>query len=271
MPSGDTWYRVTFTLPPNFVNPSLQGQIHVDNNAQIYLNPPTTALPSPNNQIGAVPGGTASNFRNPPESFGTTNPALFVSGQNTLYFRVSNVGGPTGLDYQATVAYCEVIDLPVELTCVQGIVTIRGTSNGETITGTAGQDYIAGLGGNDIIDGLGGNDIICGDDGDDILRGGAGNDRIIGGSGNDGMDGGSGNDGMWGEADNDRMFGGSGNDGLNGGAGDDTPLNGGAGDDVVDGRDTMGTDSLNGGPHINGDFCISGPGDTKVPGTCEFA
>jgi Ca2+-binding RTX toxin-like protein len=264
--SGDVWYRVSFTLPAGFSNPSLQGQIHVDNNAQIYLNP-TTPLPNPNNQIGAVTGGTAPNFQDPPEAFATT--ANFVTGTNTLYFRVSNIGGPTGLDYQATVAYCQVVvDLPVERTCAEGIPTLVGTSRNDNLVGTNGPDFIAGRAGNDTIDGLGGDDILCGDEGDDTMRGGAGDDRIIGGADDDDMNGGAGDDGMWGQAGHDAMASDVGNDGLNGGA-DDDDMNGGAGDDVIDSRDiVMGNDNLDGDTHINGDFCIRDQGDTKV--NCEL-
>jgi hypothetical protein len=266
--SGDVWYRVTFTLPAGFSIPSLQGQIHADNAATIYLNSPPPS-PSPNNQIGAQPQQPIlSNFQGSPEFFGTT--ANFVTGTNTLYFRVSNFGGPTGLDYHATVRYCQaVVDLPVERTCAEGIPTIVGTPGPDNLPGTAGPDFIAGRGGSDIINGLGGDDIICGDAGNDPqLNGGAGNDRIIGGAGNDGLNGGAGNDGMWGEAGLDGMAGGAGNDGLNGGT-DADGLNGDAGDDVIDGRDTpMSGDILNGGTHITGDYCISGPGDTRV--SCEL-
>jgi Ca2+-binding RTX toxin-like protein len=167
----------------------------VDNNAQIYLNSPANNLVSATNQIGAVTGGTASNFQDPPESFGTT--ANFVTGTNILYFRVSNFGGPTGLDYQASMAYCQaVVDLHVDRTCAEGIPTIVGTPGPDTLIGTTGPDFITGLVGNDRIDGLGGDDIICGDEGNDFLRGDAGNDRMFGGAGDDGM---------WGDAGDDNL------------------------------------------------------------------
>jgi len=97
--SGDIWYKVEFTLPSGFKNPSLTGKVHADNQATIFLNNPTT------NQIGQqTPQYSVQNFQDPPESFGTT--ANFITGKNTLYFRITNVDRITGLDYNATVTYC---------------------------------------------------------------------------------------------------------------------------------------------------------------------
>jgi PKD repeat protein len=114
-PSGDTWYRVTFTLPSGFSNPSLNGQIHVDNSVEIYLNSPSNTFPPPQvNRIPITLPGGQSNFLDPPETF-TFNEqfimgkgsVLFVPGQNTLYFKVINQGGPTGLDFLVNIDYCQ--------------------------------------------------------------------------------------------------------------------------------------------------------------------
>jgi PKD repeat protein len=107
---GGLWYKVNFTLPSGFSNPSLNVQIHADDVATIFLNP--ASLSSPTNQIGAQnPRGDVSNYQNPPEFFSATEPALFVYGTNTLYFRIINFGGlgsvTTGFDYLANVAYCQ--------------------------------------------------------------------------------------------------------------------------------------------------------------------
>jgi len=97
--SGDIWYKVEFTLPSGFKNPSLTGKVHADNQATIFLNNPTT------NQIGQqTPQYTVLNFLDPAESFGTTS--NFVTGKNILYFRITNVDMVTGFDYNATVTYC---------------------------------------------------------------------------------------------------------------------------------------------------------------------
>jgi len=80
--------------------------------------------------------------------------------------------------------------------CRGQVVSIAGTSRGETIRGSKGKDVIATLGGNDRI--LGGNerDLICGGTGTDRILGGGGDDRIDGGAGADRCDGARGKDGM---------------------------------------------------------------------------
>jgi hypothetical protein len=101
--SGDIWYKVDFTLPPGFTNPLLSIQVHADNQATIFLNGAT-------NQIGQqTPQGSTANFRDPSEVYVTTpaQASLFKTGTNTLYIRITNLGGPTGLDYLANVGYCQ--------------------------------------------------------------------------------------------------------------------------------------------------------------------
>ncbi|MBX9587471.1 MAG: FG-GAP-like repeat-containing protein [Gammaproteobacteria bacterium] len=81
------------------------------------------------------------------------------------------------------------------------VITLKGTSAGETLTGTAGDDVIYGAGGNDTINALGGNDFISA----------LGNSRIYAGQGNDTIvyyrddaqvQGGTGTDMLWFKYDN---------------------------------------------------------------------
>lgn len=78
--------------------------------------------------------------------------------------------------------------------CRGRVVSIAGTSRGETIRGSKEKDVIATLGGNDRI--LGGNkrDVICGGTGSDRILGGGGDDRIDGGAGSDRCTGANGKD-----------------------------------------------------------------------------
>jgi PKD repeat protein len=301
--SSDTFYRVTFTLPPNFTNPSLNIQIHADNAATIYLNP-TTPLPDLDNQIGAQPQTTlnASNFQDPTESFSTSSPALFKTGINTLYFLIYNADQYTAFDYLANVQYCvpgistaPVDDdeepgggpSPVVVTCQQESATIVGTSGDDKLVGTQGRDVIAALAGNDRVEGRGGNDLICGDEGRDALfggefvldaantgidaiYGGVGDDQTYGGDGDDYINGMAGRDLMYGEAGNNEMFGEAGNDVMSGGDGDDL-MRGGADNDNIngnDGRDFMfgeaGDDQVGGG--IGNDEMDGGAGDDGMGG-----
>jgi Ca2+-binding RTX toxin-like protein len=173
-------------------------------------------------------------------------------------------------------------------TCFGVPATIIGTEGNDILQGTPGVDVIVGLGGNDLIKGLGGNDLICGGPGNDIISGGAGNDKIggdegndtlVGGIGDDLIEGGAGNDLISGEDGNDQLSGGEGDDNLTGGNGDDL-IEGGAGQDRADGGrgndivrgnegddvlrvsdDIRGNDTVDGGPHINGDLCFADRGD----------
>ena len=106
----DTWYRVNFTLPVCFVNASLNVTIHADNYAAIYLNSPSTNLADPAHFVGAQsssPNPPSANFQVPPESYVTSNPALFLPRTNTLYFKVHNDDFVTAFDYVATVTFTE--------------------------------------------------------------------------------------------------------------------------------------------------------------------
>lgn len=148
--------------------------------------------------------------------------------------------------------------------CPSGLVpTITGTAGDDTITGTAGPDIIFGGGGNDRIAGLGGDDVICGGDGNDFITGGDGNDTLYGDAGADQLSGGAGNDRLFGGDGDDQLAGGDGNDQLHGGRGIDR-MAGGNGDDMIEDHDGVAGDQIDGGPHLSGDTCTGGAGDTLV-------
>jgi len=92
-------YHTSFTLPLGFTSPSFSISILADDQAVVFLN---------GNFIGAqsLPGGHP-NGTNPPSIFSTTNPALFLTGQNIIEVRCYNQPGgvtnPTGIDFVATV------------------------------------------------------------------------------------------------------------------------------------------------------------------------
>lgn len=78
---------------------------------------------------------------------------------------------------------------------MQGALTFKGTSAGETLLGLDVRgDTIMGLGGNDTLYGYGGGDVLLGGDGSDSLFGGNGNDALDGGSGDDAIAGDGGTD-----------------------------------------------------------------------------
>ena len=76
-------------------------------------------------------------------------------------------------------------ELEPVITCKGLVVTILGTSSGETITGTPLDDVIVALDGDDVILGKGGDDTICAGLGDDLVHGGPDKDRVFGEEGND--------------------------------------------------------------------------------------
>lgn len=89
-------YRILFDLMP-FSSASLDGELHSDNGANVLLN---------GILVASFPEAGLSNFQDPPEMFSTSNSLLFHSGTNQLDFDVMNTfGGPTGLDFRATVTF----------------------------------------------------------------------------------------------------------------------------------------------------------------------
>ena len=102
--SEATTYETTFTLPAGATSPTLSVTLHADNRATVSLN---------GTEFGSQPTGCPfSNFQGAPDTFSTSTG--FVEGVNTLTITVENPtscgGGPTGLNFVATVNYDEVVD-----------------------------------------------------------------------------------------------------------------------------------------------------------------
>ncbi len=125
-----------------------------------------------------------------------------------------------------------------------GLMRFRAANNFDTgglndfIRGGTGSDRISGLHGDDTPLGEAGRDDIRDSLGDDTLRGGDGNDSLL-------------DQGPDNSQDVDKLYGEAGDDDLRA-----NEFNGDA------------LDTLDGGPHVNGDVCISNEGDTEV--NCEF-
>jgi len=94
---GSVKYRIPFTLPASFSNPSLAIDVHADNVATISLN---------GNVIGAqTMAEIFENFQDPTEQFSTTQPDYFMPGANYLYVDVFNFSGPIAVDFKATLGF----------------------------------------------------------------------------------------------------------------------------------------------------------------------
>lgn len=88
--AGATYvYTTTFSLKNNRPNVSISGSVMADDSVMIQLN---------GNTIFNNGGGFTS-----ASSFSSNNPSFFQSGNNTLTFSVFNAGGPSGLDFLASV------------------------------------------------------------------------------------------------------------------------------------------------------------------------
>jgi Ca2+-binding RTX toxin-like protein len=90
-----------------------------------------------------------------------------------------------------------------ELSILDTINNITGSSASEELIGTLGADVISGAGGHDWLWGVNGND---------RLEGGWGNDHLLAGFGNDTLNGGAGSDVLVGEEGDDVLSGGAGVD-----------------------------------------------------------
>jgi hypothetical protein len=178
-----------------------------------------------------------------------------------------------------------VLDSGIRLDATTGVVTVTGSSAGDTgsatMSGTSvvvtrgafsvtyaasalqrivfdgldGDDTFINLTsvpstlnggpGNDTLRGGAGPDLLVGDFGDDTLLGEGGDDVILGSGGHDTLNGGDGADNLRGHGGNDTLDGGAHRDLLNGGSGNDT-LRGGSGMDTLVAIGG-GTDSVTGG------------------------
>lgn len=135
-----------------------------------------------------------------------------------------------------------------DITYVDSLETINGSSSGDliaaglnddTVRAGSGDDRVWGGSGADRILGDAGHDTVCGGTGDDNLSGNDGNDIIFGDTGNDTLTGDNGNDTIRAGDGNDRMSGGAGRDSLIGGYGGDTFVF--RTDHMINWNDTSGT------------------------------
>jgi len=81
-----------------------------------------------------------------------------------------------------------------DITVVNGIRVINGTSGNDALYGTTASESISGYGGNDTLWAGSGNDTMNGGAGNDYLGGESGVDKMDGGAGRDTLDGGAGQD-----------------------------------------------------------------------------
>jgi glucose/arabinose dehydrogenase len=118
----------------------------------------------------------------------------------------------------------------------EGSDTLTGVEN---LVGSTYNDTLTGSVANNTINARGGADTVSGGDGADRLTGGPSNDTMHGDSGHDSVTGGIGADKLYGED----------------------------GDDTVNSQDGVGgNDSLDGGPHVNGDTAITDATERSIEG-----
>lgn len=147
-------YRTTFELPAGYGSPSIQVRVHADNAARVIVN---------GTAVGEQPQAEIfPNFQNPAESFGTTNPAHFQTGTNTLDFDLRNFGDPSGLNYLATVSFttnaapdCSTVTATGDLwppnhtmrpVSVAGATDADGDAVTLSVTGVTQDEPVAGTG-----------------------------------------------------------------------------------------------------------------------------
>ncbi|HSA91891.1 MAG TPA: hypothetical protein VLE48_02690 [Terriglobales bacterium] len=95
-PFGDSVrYRIPFTLPVDYSNPSFTIDVHADNVATILLN----ACNVGQQTFAEV----VANFQDPAEQFSTTQTSCFLPGLNYLYVDLHNFSSAVALDFKATV------------------------------------------------------------------------------------------------------------------------------------------------------------------------
>jgi len=114
---------------------------------------------------------------------------------------------------------------------LSNVEKLLGSPNNDTLTGSAAANTLRGVAGSDTIRGLEGNEV--------MLHGGGGVDTVYGGLGNDRVTGGGAADSLLGEE----------------------------GDDTVNSQDGInGNDTLDGGPHVNGDTKVSDTTERSIVG-----
>jgi Ca2+-binding RTX toxin-like protein len=114
----------------------------------------------------------------------TTTERLVMSGNNQAVLLTDNqIAGITRISAAGTTEYLEVDGKTMDLSgmsfaswSASNLITLLGTSGGDTITGSTQADIIGGNDGNDILDGGGGDDVLTGGLNHDVLTGGSGAD-----------------------------------------------------------------------------------------------
>ncbi len=116
---GSAWYRFTFDMPPAFENAVLCGAANVDDVGLVYLNGVRLSpelLLTDTFGTDRSEGGTALLSAPTPDLFGTSDNSFFTPGTNELVFGVFGDAAPepTGLEFQATVAFDSLDVVSVE-------------------------------------------------------------------------------------------------------------------------------------------------------------
>jgi Ca2+-binding RTX toxin-like protein len=201
----------------------------------------------------------------------------------------------TGTDASETLTGTEGDDV---ICALGGSDTIHGLGGNDILIGANGNDKLYGGSGDDTLDGGAATDtanfsgspsavsasLLSGSatgDGSDTLigienlTGSKYADTLTGSDSKNNLTGGSGSDTLNGEDGADKLTGGGANDLVHGGLGDDTVVGSGGpddlfgdeGDDTVNSKDTKsGNDSLDGGPHVNGDTAITDDTEESIVG-----
>lgn len=84
-------FQTEFELPPGYLSPELDLQIHVDDEVTVFLN---------GARIGEFIG-----FQNPPRRLRLDAPTGFRAGTNTLVFRAESGGGDFGINFKVVIDF----------------------------------------------------------------------------------------------------------------------------------------------------------------------
>ena len=136
-----------------------------------------------------------------------------------------------------------------------GADDVFGLAGNDTLVGGADDDFVHGFEGDDTLNGGAGDDLVLGTDGNDIVNETSGVNIINGGPGDDILNGGTGDDTIYGDGDLNQ----GGNDTITGGDGVDLIVSF-SGDDTIDTSGDGLVDTVNAGPHNNGDTCTADTG-----------